>query len=213
VSKSRAKKKQRRRSRAASSSQAPAARQERAEQRATARGPDAARARPPVATHAREPEEAAPTRSPPAKRRRRPQAVAQAQRRPSRLEVRDGVARPDAIWAPFPLTEIGMAVGLVLFVLGFASSAPALFAAGVGVLVVVVAELCLREHLSGFRSHSILLGLLPVTAVHLGVVYLADATWRGPLALAIDLAVAGALAWLLQRRFVIAQGSARAAVR
>jgi hypothetical protein len=197
VSKSRAKKKQRRRSRAASSSRAPAARQERAEQRAAAR----------------EPEEAAPTRSPPAKRRRRPEAVAQAQRRPSRLEVRDGVARPDAIWAPFPLTEIGMAVGLVLFVLGFASSAPALFAAGVGVLVVVVAELCLREHLSGFRSHSILLGLLPVTAVHLGVVYLADATWRGPLALAIDLAVAGALAWLLQRRFVIAQGSARAAAR
>ncbi|MDP1850413.1 MAG: hypothetical protein Q8K79_21670, partial [Solirubrobacteraceae bacterium] len=39
--------------------------------------------------------------------------------RPSRLEVRDGVARPDAIWAPVPLTEIGMAVGLVLFLIGF----------------------------------------------------------------------------------------------
>ncbi len=155
------------------------------------------------------------------KRRRRSRAAspgrapgaAPAQRRPSRLEVREGVARPDAIWAPFPLTEIGMAVGLVLFVLGFASSAPALFVAGVGVLVVVVAELCLREHLAGFRSHSILLGLLPVTVVHLGVVYLADATWRGPLALALDLAVAGALAWGLQRRFLAAQGSARVAAR
>jgi hypothetical protein len=198
VSKSRAKKKQRRRSRAASPGQAPAARQERAEQRA--------------ATRARAPE-AAPERAPAATRGRAPAAGAQAQRRPSRLDVRDGVARPDAIWAPFPLTEIGMAVGLVLFVLGFASSAPALFVAGVGVLVVVAAELCLREHLSGFRSHSILLGLLPVTVVHLGVVYLADATWRGPLALAIDLALAGALAWWLQRRFATAQAAARAAAR
>jgi hypothetical protein len=200
VSKSRAKKKQRRRSREASE-QAPAARQERADQRATGRtrAPEAARARLPAATRAQ-------AAQPPA-------AAAAAPRRPSRLEVRDGVPRPDAVWAPFPLTEIGMAVGLVLFVLGFASSAPALFAAGVGVLVVVVAELCLREHLAGFRSHSILLGLLPVTVVHLGVVYLADATWRGPLALAIDLAVAGALAWWLRRRFVTAQRSARTAAR
>jgi hypothetical protein len=128
-----------------------------------------------------------------------------APRRPSRLEVRAGVSRPDAIWAPFPLTEIGMAVGLVLFALGFVSSRPALFLAGVGVLVVVVAELCLREHFAGFRSHSILLGLLPVTVVHLGVVYLAGATWRGPLALALDLAVACVLAWWLQRRYVAAR--------
>jgi hypothetical protein len=102
-----------------------------------------------------------------------------------------------------------MAVGLVLFVLGFVGSAPALFLAGTGVLVVVVGELCLREHFRGFRSHSILLGLLPVTAVHLGIVYGGAVTWRGPPALALDLAVAGALAWWLQRRFVVAQGSAR----
>jgi hypothetical protein len=152
---------------------------------------------------------------PPQRAAARAQAPAEppAPRRPSRLEVRAGVPRPDAIWAPFPLTEIGMAVGLVLFALGFVSSRPALFLAGVGVLVVVVAELCVREHFRGFRSHSILLGLLPVTVVHLGVVYVAGATWRGPLALAIDLAVAGALAWWLQRRYVAARGSARAAAR
>jgi len=130
-------------------------------------------------------------------------------RRPSRLDVREGVPRPDAIWAPFPLTEIGMAVGLVLFALGFASDAAGLFLAGVGMLIVVVGELCLREHFSGFRSHSILLGLLPVTAVHLAVVYAGAVTWRGPLALALDLAVAGAIAWWLQRRFVVAQSRAR----
>jgi hypothetical protein len=129
-------------------------------------------------------------------------------RHPSRLEIRDGVSRPDAIWAPFPLTEIGMGVGIVLFLVGFAG-APALLLAGVGVLVVVVAELCLREHLAGFRSHSILLAMLPVTSVHLGVVLLVTEDWRGPLALAVDLAIAGALAWWLQGRFRRAQGRAR----
>jgi hypothetical protein len=102
-----------------------------------------------------------------------------------------------------------MAVGLALFALGFVSGAVELFLAGVGVLVVVVAELCLREHFSGFRSHSLLLGLLPVSAVHLAVVYAGAVTWRGPLAVALDLLLAGALAWWLQRRFVAARGAAR----
>ncbi len=133
-------------------------------------------------------------------------------RHPSRLEVRDGVPRPDAIWAPFPLTEIGMAVGLVLFVIGFAGAAAPLLA-GVGVLVVVVSELCLREHFAGFRSHSTLLALLPVTAVHLAVVLLISEDWRGPAALAVDLAIAVGLAWWLQGRFRHAQSRARTLTR
>jgi len=186
VSRSRAKKKQRQRARAAGTSS-------RAVPRAAA-APETA-----------PPKTATPKRRPP----RDPASAGAAGRpRPSRLEVRDGVPRPDAIWAPFPLTEIGMGVGLVLFLIGF-TGAPVLLLAGVGLLVVVVAELCLREHFAGFRSHSILLGMLPVTVVHLGVVGLADVDWRGPLALAVDLALAGALAWWLQRRFRIAQGRAR----
>jgi hypothetical protein len=163
-------------------------------QRRRARAATAARTAPP-------PPRPSPSPSPAAPR----EATA---RHPSRLEVRDGVARPDAIWAPFPLTEIGMAVGIVLFLIGFAG-APALLLAGVGVLVVVVAELCLREHFAGFRSHSILLALLPVAVLHLAVVLLLSEDWRGPPALAIDLAVAGALAWWLQQRFRQAQSRAR----
>ena len=83
--------------------------------------------------------------------------------RVARFEVRDtrspggsqgagGVARPQAIWAPFPLTEIGMAVGLVLFLAGFATGGARgawLLGIGVVMLCVVVAELCLREHFAG----------------------------------------------------------------
>jgi len=188
VSKSRAKKKQRQRTRAASGAPGATA-QERANARALAR----------AAPEPTAPEPTTPERTP----------VERPPRHPSRLEVRAGVPRPDAVWAPFPLTEIGMAVGLALFALGFVAGTAALFLAGVGILAVVVAELCLREHFAGFRSHSILLGLLPVTAVHLGVVYAGAATWRGPVALAIDLAAAGALAWWLQRRFVAEQARAR----
>ncbi len=190
MSKSRAKKKQRQRARAATPGDAaatPAAPAAPAQERAAARAQ--------------------------ARARQAPQAPAATARRPSRLELRAGVPRPDAIWAPFPLTEIGMAVGLALFALGFVANTAELFLAGVGVLVVAVCELCLREHFSGFRSHSILLGLLPVSAVHLGIVYAGAATWRGPLALAIDLAVAAGLAWWLQRRFVAAQGDARVRTR
>lgn len=181
MSKSRAKKKQRRRARATTG--VPGA-------------PDA-RAQQPARDRSAAPASTAPRETTP--------------RHPSRLEVRDGVPRPDAIWAPFPLTEIGMAVGIAIFLIGFAG-APALLLAGVGVLVVVVSELCLREHFAGFRSHTILLGLLPVAVLHLAIVLLVSDDWRGPPALAADLAIGGGLAWWLQRRFRRAQSRARVRV-
>jgi hypothetical protein len=132
--------------------------------------------------------------------------------RPSRFEVRDGVARPDAIWSPFPLTEIGMAVGLVIFLAGFASDgrrATWLLSVGVIVLAVVVGELCLREHFAGFRSHTLLLAGLPVAIAHVVVTVAITDAWAGPLALAVDLALAAALAWVLHARFRAAHERAR----
>jgi hypothetical protein len=187
MSKTRAKKKQRQRTRAVApvgaAAGSEAARAARAQERAAARGDV----------------EPAP-------------APAAAPRHASRLDVRDGIPRPDAIWAPFPLTEIGMAVGIVMFLGGFASGGSRgawLLTIGVAVLSIVVAELCLREHFGGFRSHSLLLGLLPVTALHMLVVVAITDAWRGPLVLVADLALAGGLAWWLRGRFAVAQDRAR----
>jgi hypothetical protein len=134
--------------------------------------------------------------------------------RPSRFEVRDGVARPRPIWAPFPLTEIGMAAGLAIFVAGMLSGghrARWLLSVAVAMLVVVVGELCVREHLAGFRSHTLLLAVLPVAILNGLAVVVAGDGWAGPPVLLADLALAGALAWWLQTRYRLARERARAA--
>ena len=130
--------------------------------------------------------------------------------------MRDGVARPQPPWAPFPLTEIGMAVGLAIFVaglLGDGRDATWLLGVGVLVLAVVVVELCLREHFAGFRSHTLLLAVLPVAVLD-GVLVLAlGDTLRGPVVLVVALALAGGLAWLLHRRFNLAHERATLAAQ
>jgi hypothetical protein len=132
--------------------------------------------------------------------------------RVSRFEVRDGVQRPDAIWAPFPLTEIGMAAGLAIFIAGFATGGSRggwLLAVGALVLVVVTGELSLREHFAGFRSHTMLLAVLPVVVLHATIALAISSDWGGPLALGVDVALAGGLAWLLHGRFKLAHERAR----
>jgi hypothetical protein len=118
--------------------------------------------------------------------------------------VRDGVARPRPIWAPVPLTEIGMAAGIAIFVAGMLSDGSrgtSLLTIAVLMLVVVVGELCLREHFAGFRSHTLLLSVLPVAILNgLTVLAFGDAV-RGPPVLVFDVALAGGLAWLLTKRF------------
>jgi hypothetical protein len=142
-----------------------------------------------------------------------PAASARADRL-ARFEVRDGIARPQPIWAPFPLTELGMAAGIAIFAWGFLSAGERslwLMSVAALLLAVVVGELCLREHFAGFRSHTLLLAALPVTAVHAGVFFAISDAWSGPLALATDLALGCALAWLLHRRFRAAHELARKA--
>lgn len=82
--------------------------------------------------------------------------------------------RPQAPWHPFPLSEllifigaIATVIGLVKLKHGLASGGATLIAGVVAVLVGTV-EFSFREHRSGYRSHTILLALLPTVVLYTG---------------------------------------------
>lgn len=67
---------------------------------------------------------------------------------------------PPPPWAPVPLTEVLILVGLVVLgvaLVGGGGSRPALIAFGLSAVAIATLELSLREHLTGYRSHSALL--------------------------------------------------------
>lgn len=70
---------------------------------------------------------------------------------------RDREERPPAPWGSFPLQELSVLVGLVVLVVGAIRGAPGLVTIGVGITCLGALELTLREHLAGYRSHSMLL--------------------------------------------------------
>jgi len=83
-----------------------------------------------------------------------PKPVEPAARRTARDE------RPQAPWGAFPLTELAIFVGLVMLVVGFLSggvSGTLAIAVGITLAAIGGLELAVREHFSGYRSHSTLL--------------------------------------------------------
>ena len=68
--------------------------------------------------------------------------------------------RPEAPWGSFPLTELAILVGLIMLVAGFFSGGfGGIVAIAVGITLAAIGglELAVREHFSGYRSHSTLL--------------------------------------------------------
>ena len=74
---------------------------------------------------------------------------------------------PPAPWSPFPLVELCILLGIVLIVWGFfdAGRRGALLGCGFVLVSLSGLELALREHMAGFRSHSLLLGAVCALAV------------------------------------------------
>ena len=69
---------------------------------------------------------------------------------------------PKAPWAPAPLTEIAILLGMICVVAGFlvgAASVGPLLAVGFGLISVASLELAAREHRAGYKSHSTILAL------------------------------------------------------
>ncbi|MEX2414208.1 MAG: hypothetical protein WD399_11185, partial [Thermoleophilaceae bacterium] len=110
--------------------------------------------------------------------------------------------RPKPPWAPFPLTELLVLAGIVLmawgFVAGAGREANAKLAAGLAIASIAGIELAVREHLTGFRSHTTLLaGALAIaTILVLGLV--AGVGTLGPLLLAAAIVFAASFYGLRQ---------------
>jgi hypothetical protein len=146
-----------------------------------------------------------------AARRQRAQAERRGERpresraHPGRVSADD---RPPPLWAPFPLTELVTLAGIVLMAWGLISGGEGgnrRLAAGLAIASLAGLELAIREHVTGFRSHSALLAgataILVMVATGLGLKL-------NPLGLVL---VAGAVAfaaafWGLRRLFQAKSG-------
>lgn len=76
---------------------------------------------------------------------------------------------PPPLWAPVPVTEILVLLGMVLAGIGFFGGGDAtILLVGLALVSVATLELVIREHFAGYRSHSTLLaGTAAVLAVAL----------------------------------------------
>jgi hypothetical protein len=117
--------------------------------------------------------------------------------------------RPQPPWHPLPLSELLILVGAIGTVVGLgrgiSHGGPPLFT-GLAAVVIGTVEVTLREHLSGYRSHTLILALLPTIAFHSAVVLIVAAFTHTPRALnvgllVIDAALFAFLFKLLRARF------------
>jgi hypothetical protein len=139
--------------------------------------------------------------------------------RPSRERAGGEAAdeRPKAPWHPLPLAELLILVGLVgVMVAVFLEKEvkPALLVASIAAVGIGTFEVTLREHLGGYRSHTVLLAVVPVIVLHSAVLLVAGAftsvpRWVNIPLLAIDIAIFSLLYKLLRLRYLDAKRERR----
>ena len=131
--------------------------------------------------------------SSPAPQRAKPDAAA---RRRARLDE-----APKPPWAPVPLTEICIFVGIILIAVALLGGAQRALLIGFGLALVLIAtlELCLREHFAGYRSHSVLIAACSAVILALPLVLLTGLP--KVILLAAAAVIFGVLWWLLRNLF------------
>lgn len=143
---------------------------------------------------------------------------ARASRRERELaRARAAQERPQAPWHPLPLSEllilvgaVGVIVGLKRLQHGGISGAGGVLVAGVAAVAIGTIEVTLREHLSGYRAHTLLLALIPAIALHTLVIFglsafVAVPRWVNIPVLVLDVALFAFLYKVLRERFLDAR--------
>ena len=100
------------------------------------------------------------------------QPGARAEQESARPVRRPPPGRPPAPWGRFPLVELCVLLGMGLLIAGFfvqGARGATMIAAGVALASLAGLEVSVREHWSGYRSHStVLAGVVTVLALALG---------------------------------------------
>jgi Flp pilus assembly protein TadB len=159
-----------------------------------------------------------------ARKRRNPASAPRAvpsQRREVRAEVRATSARqasagrhtlgavgerPPSPFGGVPVSEIAIFAGLVTVIVWLASGAgTATLVVGVVIMALGVLEFTVREHFSGYKSHTILLAALPAIVIALSLVTVTgENAGHAPL-LFSAVPIFALLFWPLKRRFELAR--------
>jgi hypothetical protein len=124
--------------------------------------------------------------------------------------------RPNAPWHPLPLSELLILVGAIAAALGLARSGHnfanggRLLLAGLGAVGIGTVEVTLREHRSGYRSHTVMLALMLVLVFDSALVFALTSFTTLPRSfsvalIAIDIALFAVLFKLLRARFLDAR--------
>jgi hypothetical protein len=104
-----------------------------------------------------------------------------------------------------PVSEIAICAGAAALIVGLVASAPVPLVVGIVICTLAVAEFSLREHLSGYRSHTTMLAAIPAVGVGIAMIALfGGSLHRGPLFLAV-VPVFVILFVFLRRRFQAAR--------
>ncbi|MSX02984.1 MAG: hypothetical protein F2813_07480 [Actinobacteria bacterium] len=108
---------------------------------------------------------------------------------------------PKPPWAPVPLTELCIFVGIVVVAVALIGGGPRGLLIGFGMALIVIAtlELALREHLGGYRSHSLLIAACSAVIVSLPLALLTGISKQ--LLLAVAAVVFGLVAVALRTLF------------
>ncbi len=103
------------------------------------------------------------------------------------------------------MSELAILAGTVALIFGVIRHGGPALIGGVVLCLFGVTEVTAREHLSGYRSHTVLLAAIPAVVAEFVIVLTVGTPAVRVLLLVPLAAVFGACAWFLRRRFLIAR--------